>query len=75
MNPKSQHIILIEDKAVTRMTLAGYLESFGYRITECESAAHSERVLGDEGTDLLIVDINLVGKDGCHIPAGSMAVS
>jgi two-component system torCAD operon response regulator TorR len=61
------HIVVIEDEPVTRTALAGYLGSFGYRVTECAGAEAAERVLAQENPDLLIVDINLSGKDGLEI--------
>ncbi|MGB4828620.1 MAG: response regulator [Paracoccaceae bacterium] len=67
MPPSSAHIVVIEDDPVTRMALSGYLESFGYRVTECAGAEAAERVLAQENPDLLIVDINLAGKDGLEI--------
>ncbi|MDT1062262.1 response regulator [Paracoccus sp. CPCC 101403] len=67
MSLASAHIILIEDEPVTRLTLATYLTSFGYRVSECDTAAQAEKLLAIEGADLLIVDINLAGKDGLEI--------
>ena len=61
------HIVVIEDDPVTRAALSGYLEGFGYRITACAGAEAAERVLGQENPDLLIVGINLSGKDGLEI--------
>ena len=49
------------------MALAGYLQSFGYRVTDCAGAEAAERVLAQDNPDLLIVDINLSGKDGLEI--------
>lgn len=67
MSVGSAHIVVIEDDPVTRTALAGYLESFGYRITVCAGADAAEKVLAQENPDLLIVDINLSGKDGLEI--------
>ena len=67
MTPNAAHIVVIEDDSVTRTALAGYLESFGYRVTVCAGAEAAEKVLGQENPDLLIVDINLSGKDGLEI--------
>ena len=61
------HIVVIEDDPATRTALAGYLESFGYRVTVCAGAEAAEKVLAQENPDLLIVDINLSGKDGLEI--------
>lgn len=67
MHAGPAHIVVIEDDPVTRTALAGYLESFGYRITVCAGAEAAEKVLAQENPDLLIVDINLSGKDGLEI--------
>ena len=67
MQPGSAHIVIIEDDPVTRLALAGYFESFGYRVSECSGAEQAEKVLAQETADLLIVDINLPGKDGLEI--------
>ncbi|AGT11085.1 response regulator [Paracoccus aminophilus] len=67
MSPVPAHIVLIEDEPITRMTLATYLGSFGYRVSECDTAQQAEALLASEGADLLIVDINLAGKDGLEI--------
>lgn len=60
-------ILIVEDDAVTRATLAGYLESQGLHVIEAESAEYAEKAMLQEDFDLLIVDINLPGKDGLQI--------
>lgn len=67
MSGRASHIVIIEDEPVTRGALTAYLQSFGHRITECASAEAADRVLGSDPADLLIVDINLSGKDGLEI--------
>ncbi|CAM3181509.1 two-component system, OmpR family, torCAD operon response regulator TorR [Paracoccus aminovorans] len=67
MTGRASHIVIIEDEPVTRGALTAYLESFGYRITECASAEAAEPILAQDLADLLIVDINLAGKDGLEI--------
>lgn len=67
MNAGTAHIVVIEDDPVTRTALSGYLQTFGYRVTECAGAEAAEKVLSRENPDLLIVDINLSGKDGLEI--------
>ncbi len=58
---------MIEDEPITRTALAGYLGSFGYRVSECDTAEKAEKLLAQDSADLLIVDINLQGKDGLEI--------
>ncbi len=61
------HILIIEDEPVTRATLTSYLEAQGYDVSEAESADAAERLLAERPIDLLLVDINLPGKDGLKI--------
>ncbi|MBP9182628.1 MAG: response regulator [Fuscovulum sp.] len=67
MTGTAAHIVVIEDDPVTRTALAGYLETFGYRVTVCAGAEAADKVLAQQSPDLLIVDINLSGKDGLEI--------
>jgi len=72
---KPPHILIIEDDRVTRATLASYLGSNGYRVSEADSSEKAERILAETGADLLIVDINLSGKDGLEITREQRALS
>lgn len=69
------HIVVIEDEPVTRATLTSYLGANGYRVTEAASAASAERILAHDPADLLIIDINLEGKDGLAITREQRAQS
>jgi two-component system, OmpR family, torCAD operon response regulator TorR len=67
MQIRPEHILIVEDEPVTRNSLVAYLESFGYNISQCDTAEKAEKILGQASVDLLIVDINLQGKDGLEI--------
>lgn len=71
----SQHILLIEDEPVSRMTLCGYLESCGYRVSAAESSEQAEKIMSEDPADLLLVDITLEGKDGLQITREQRAIS
>lgn len=60
---------------MTRATLSSYLDSHGYRVSEADSSDKAERILAASGADLLIVDINLSGKDGLEITREQRALS
>jgi two-component system torCAD operon response regulator TorR len=75
MTTRPSHIVIVEDEPVTRTALAGYLQSFGYRVSECDSAEKAEKILAHDSADLLIVDINLHGKDGLEITREQRAKS
>lgn len=59
--------MIVEDEPVTRATLTSYLTANGYRVSEADSADAAETVLAHDSADLLIIDINLEGKDGLQI--------
>lgn len=61
------HILIVEDDRVTRMRLAGYLRSLGYRITEVEDAEDMQAVIDTDPPEILLLDIGLEGKDGLTI--------
>jgi two-component system, OmpR family, torCAD operon response regulator TorR len=63
----SQHIVIVEDDVVTRRRLAAQLKQQMYRVSEAEDAAAMEAILARDPADLLLVDINLEGKDGLTI--------
>ena len=49
------------------MRLVSYLRQLQYRVSEAADAAHAEAILAEQPVDVLIVDINLDGKDGLEI--------
>ncbi len=63
----SQHIVIVEDDRVSRMRLAGYLRQLGYRVSEAEDAKQMDSLLDSNPAELLLIDINLDGKDGLTI--------
>ncbi|MCB4455684.1 response regulator [Leisingera sp. McT4-56] len=69
------HILIIEDEPVTRATLASYLDAQGYTVSQAETAEEAEKVLEEQDVDLLLVDINLPGKDGLQITREQRAKS
>lgn len=69
------HILIVEDDRVTRMRLAGYLRSLGYRITEVEDAEDMQAVIDTDPPEILLLDIGLEGKDGLTITREQRAQS
>lgn len=63
----AQHIIIVEDDSVTRRRLAASFRKQLYRVSEAEDAPQMEEILARDPADLLLVDINLEGKDGLTI--------
>lgn len=71
----SHHIVIVEDDRVTRMRLSAYLAKLGYRVTEAEDAKSMEQIIENDPPELLLLDINLEGKDGLTITREQRAVS
>ncbi len=71
----AQHILIVEDDRTTRMRLAGYLRTQGHRVSEAENAEDMEGIITVDPPELLLVDINLGGKDGLTITREQRAVS
>lgn len=61
---QSPHILIVEDELVTRNTLKSIFESEGYVVFEANDGAEMHRILSDHNINLVIMDINLPGKNG-----------
>ncbi len=71
----AQHILIVEDDRTTRMRLAAYMREQGYRVSEAENAEDMENTISIDPPELLLIDINLEGKDGLTITREQRAVS
>ena len=61
------HVVIVDDEAVTRAKLAGYVEAAGHRATEAEDGAEMRKILERDPADLILLDINLPGEDGLDL--------
>ena len=59
-----QHILIVEDELVTRNTLKSIFEAEGYDVFEATDGAEMHQVLSEHDVNLVIMDINLPGKNG-----------
>ena len=71
----AQHIVIVEDDSVTRKRLAASLRQQMYRVSEAENAAQMEAIIARDPADLLLIDINMEGKDGLTITREQRALS
>lgn len=58
------HILIVEDELVTRNTLKSVFEAEGYVVYEANDGAEMHQMLSDNDVNLVIMDINLPGKNG-----------
>ena len=61
------HVLVVEDDAVTRAKLAGYVEAAGHRVSEAVDGNEMRRIMASDPADLLVLDINLPGEDGLDL--------
>lgn len=62
--PAAPHIVIVEDEAVQRETLAGYLGAQGFRVTALADGAGLRALLAADPPDLVLLDVWLPGEDG-----------
>ncbi|HLT91433.1 MAG TPA: response regulator [Woeseiaceae bacterium] len=62
--PGQAQILVVDDDAVTRSLLAGYLEKEGYAVSEAGSVEQAREVLAGGNVDVVLLDIRLPGADG-----------
>lgn len=61
---QTPQILIVEDELVTRNTLKSLFEAEGYNVLEAMNGDEMHHVLASERVDLVIMDINLPGKNG-----------
>ena len=61
------HILIVEDDEVTRARLVAYFESEGYRVSQSENGEGIDRMIAESAIDVVLLDINLPGKDGLQL--------
>ncbi len=58
------HILVVEDEDVTRFNLRNLFEAEGYQVSEATDGESMENQLQKNAINLVIMDINLPGKNG-----------
>ncbi|MCT7655644.1 two-component system response regulator ArcA [Oceanimonas sp. NS1] len=61
---QTPHILIVEDELVTRNTLKGIFEAEGYTVLEATDGEEMYKALSSHKVNLVIMDINLPGKNG-----------
>ncbi|MGL9733788.1 MAG: two-component system response regulator ArcA [Symbiopectobacterium sp.] len=61
---QTPHILIVEDELVTRNTLKSLFEAEGYVVHEGTDGAEMNHILSEHDINLVIMDINLPGKNG-----------
>ncbi|PSB87869.1 two-component system response regulator ArcA, partial [Photobacterium damselae] len=61
---QTPHILIVEDEHVTRNTLKSIFEAEGYTVFEANDGNEMHQMLSEHPVHLVIMDINLPGKNG-----------
>lgn len=61
---QTPHILIVEDELVTRNTLKSIFEAEGYSVFEANDGMEMHKILSGHKINLVIMDINLPGKNG-----------
>lgn len=61
---QNPHILIVEDELVTRSSLKNLFEAEGYNVLEANDGQQMYHVLSNYPINLVIMDINLPGKNG-----------
>jgi len=61
---QTPHILIVEDELVTRNTLKSIFEAEGYAVFEATDGNEMHQILSNNQVNLVIMDINLPGKNG-----------
>ncbi|WP_107850572.1 two-component system response regulator ArcA [Oceanimonas marisflavi] len=61
---QTPHILIVEDELVTRNTLKSIFEAEGYTVLEATDGEEMYKALSSHKVNLVIMDINLPGKNG-----------
>nr|WP_314739510.1 two-component system response regulator ArcA [uncultured Haemophilus sp.] len=64
MHQNNPQILIVEDEAVTRNMLKNIFEAEGYQVFEATDGSQMHDVLAEQTINLVIMDINLPGKNG-----------
>ncbi len=67
MKDPSAHILVVDDDPRICRLLSRYLSKEGYRVSSAANGHEMQRVLDEEGVELLILDLGLPGEDGLSI--------
>ena len=61
------HLLIIDDEAALRKTLARILQQAGFEVTTAENGEQALAFLGSTGFDLVYMDLRMPGMHGLEV--------
>lgn len=74
-NARPHHILIVEDDFASRALLVSYFENEGYQVSEATNGENLCDTIAKQHVDLVLLDINLPGKDGLTLTRELRAAS
>ncbi|MEX2167723.1 MAG: sigma-54 dependent transcriptional regulator [Pirellulales bacterium] len=62
--PVGGHVLVVDDHASARRSIADVLQQVGYRVTACASAAEAIGLLGQTMAEVVVTDLQMPGMNG-----------
>jgi two-component system, OmpR family, response regulator len=62
-----KHVLIVDDDPTMRDMIANYLETWGFRVSAVADGRAMARVVKDEPTDLILLDLKLGPEDGLEL--------
>jgi len=69
------HILVVDDEAAMRATLAEILSGEGYRVSSAESGEQALDLLRNTPVDLMLLDLKMEGLDGLQVTEAAQPLS
>jgi len=64
MSETAKRVLIVEDEEASLNMLASYFEGEGFIVFKAMSSEVAEEILVNNGVDVILLDINLPGRDG-----------
>lgn len=62
-------ILVVDDEETARMVVSEFLRTKGFEVQEAGTLAEARAILGQDGTDIIILDVRLPDGYGPHLLA------
>ena len=68
------HILVVDDEAAMRATLAEILAGEGYRVSTAENGEAALHILRETSIDLMLLDLKMAGLDGLQVTEAAQSI-
>ena len=73
MGDNTPRILIVEDEVASLNLLVSYFEAENYQVHKATNSSEAEKIIASQTIDVILLDINLPGKDGLALTARLVA--